>query len=146
MSLSPRFSTVLAVAFAFSFTCCRQGHSKSEILAAMRQYDRLIKKVDADAIALLYTEDGTLGNMARGRDSIRRFLARFKNVRVLSQASTTDSIVIAGDSAVQKGAYKQAAVVSEKDTLYVSGMFNATWQWTATEGWRIKRMETTPAH
>jgi hypothetical protein len=41
---------------------------------AMQKYDRYILKMDVDSIALLYTPDGELGKMARGRDSIRRFL------------------------------------------------------------------------
>ena len=110
----------------------------------MQRYDRFIKAVNADSIALLYTPDGDLGNVAHGQDSIRRFLATFKNVTVLSMASTTDSIAIQGDSSIQTGTYRQVAVLSEKDTVHVKGTYRANWQWTPEHGWRIKRMITKP--
>ena len=58
---------------------------------------------DADSISLLYTQDGNLGDIAIGRDSIRKFLSSFKNIRVLSQVSTTKSISITHDTAYRKG-------------------------------------------
>ena len=110
----------------------------------MKEYDRLIKKMDADSIALLYTQDGDLGTIAHGRDSIRNFLSIFKNVKVMSQSSTSDSVNIIADTAYQKGTYKQVVVVSPKDTLTVKGTYSAVWLWIKPNGWHIKKMHTKP--
>ena len=99
--------------------------------------------MDADSIALLYMPDGDLGDIAHGRDSIKKFLSSFKNLSVLSQSSTTDSIEIHGDSSLQKGTYHQVVLLSGKDTVKVKGKYIATWLWIQ-DGWHIKHMVTTP--
>ncbi len=132
------------ICLLFAFSCTQPQHSKESVELAMKQYDRLILKMDMDSIALLYTEDGNLGNIARGRDSIRKFLAGFKNMKVLSQTSVSDSITIKRDTAWQKGFYHQTVIVAEKDTVKVKGAYFATWVWMPQNGWHIKKMETTP--
>ena len=119
-------------------------HEKQEIESAMNQYNRYLVSMNTDSIASLFTPDGDLGGMARGRDSIRRFLMRFKDYKVLSQKSSTETISISGDSATQKGMYWQITVVPPRDTVHVKGNFTASWIWLAHEGWKIKRMETQP--
>jgi ketosteroid isomerase-like protein len=118
-------------------------HNKAEVESAMKQYDHLIQKMDTDSIALLYTEDGDLGNIAHGRDSIRKFLSGFKNVKVLSQLSTTETIQITGDTCIQKGLYHQTDVIGN-DTLSVKGSYTTAWLWIPSNGWQIKRMDTKP--
>jgi hypothetical protein len=86
--------------FIFLLSCNTARYSKSEIDSAMKHYDNLILKSDADSISLLYTPDGNLGDITIGRDSIKKFLSSFKNVRVLSQSSTTKSIRIIRDIAI----------------------------------------------
>ena len=110
----------------------------------MNYYDHLILNTDADSISLLFTPDGDLGNIAHGRDSIRNFLNRFKGFKVLMQVSTTDSISINNDTAIQKGAYSQKVIVPINDTVSVKGLFTAKWVWLNEGGWHIKRMETQP--
>lgn len=110
----------------------------------MQRYDRFIQQMAVDSIASLYTVDGDLGGIAHGRDSIRRFLNTFKNVRVLAQSSVTSSIDINGDRSIQKGTYRQTALVATNDTVRVKGEFIANWQWIPSVGWRIKRMTTKP--
>ncbi len=119
-------------------------HQKQEIESAMNQYDRYLVSMNTDSIASLFTPDGDLGGMAQGRDSIRRFLLRFKDYKVLSQKSSTETISISGDSATQKGMYWQITVVPPRDTVHVKGNFTASWKWLAHEGWKIKQMETQP--
>ncbi len=119
-------------------------HDKAGVEMRMKYYDHLIQQLDADSIALLYTPDGQLGEMARGRDSIKQFLSSFKNVKVLSQQSTSDAINIAGDTALQRGFYTQKDVVNNKDTITVKGSYTAHWQWIDKDGWHIKKMETVP--
>lgn len=113
--------TGLLILLAFS---CNKKHESSEIETAMQQYDRLI---------------GDLGSAAHGRDSIKSFLTKFSNVKVLSQVSQTPSIAINKDTAVQTGYYQQADVIDQKDTIKVKGAFTAKWFWINKEGWRIKK-------
>ena len=108
----------------------------------MNNYNHLIQKMNPDFIAMAYTNDGDLGQVAHGRDSIRNFLRRFSDYKVLSQSTNTDSIAIAGDTAYQKGKYQQVTITPQKDTVHVHGEFGATWIWTRADGWRLKRMET----
>ena len=128
--------------FIFLLSCTNTRHNKSEVESAMKHYDNLILKLDADSISMLYTPDGNLGDFAIGRDSIKKFLSSFKNVRVLSQISATKSIVIVRDTAIQKGTYTQADLVSGKDTVKVKGEYTARWQWIRKKDWHIKRMTT----
>jgi ketosteroid isomerase-like protein len=144
-----RIGTVVALLFLnifFLLSCNSTRLNKNEkgVEAAMKKYDGLILKLDADAISLLYTPDGNLGNIAIGRDSIKSFLSTFKNIMVLSQSSTTSSIVISGDSAIQKGSYLQTDLISDKDTVKVKGDYETVWQWIKPKGWLIKKMTTTP--
>ena len=120
---------------------CKTAHNKSEIESAMSRYNYFIQKVDADSIALMFTPDGDLGKMAHGPAAIKNFLDGFKNFQVLSQKSSTESILLKKDSAVQTGHYKQVAVVG-KDTFHVKGAFTTLWLWQKQTGWRIKNMET----
>ena len=121
--------------------CNSTGHSKSGVESAMQKYDHYILNLDADSISLLFTPDGSLGDMATGRDSIKRFLSSFKNVKVLSQSSTTKNIETIKDTAIQTGTYTQSDVVSGKDTVDVKGEFTARWQWMNND-WYIKKMIT----
>jgi hypothetical protein len=116
-------------------------HEKKEIDAAMREYDRVLQTMDADAIALIYDEEGDLGDQAHGREAIRKFLSEFKTIDVILQASTTNAIDMLGDSAVQTGSYVQIDVIEKKDTVTVRGTYKALWKWDGEE-WKIKRMET----
>jgi ketosteroid isomerase-like protein len=137
-----------AVFFAFLicafFGSCKTKHSNAEVQKAMENYDRLLQKMDADSLSLMYVKDGKLGEMAQGRDSIRRFLSSFKNVKVLSQVSRTDVLQISGDSSIQEGTYNQSDVIDQKDTIHVKGKFVVVWNWTSQDGWLIKSMQTMP--
>jgi len=120
---------------------CSGEQSEKGVELAMQRYDRLIQKMDADSIALLYTPDGDLGNMAHGRDSIRSFLSRFKDVEVLYQHSITTYLKVSGDSAVQRGIYHQEDRVGGRDTSEVEGEFSIVWKWEGGR-WLIKNMST----
>ena len=126
----------------FLLSCNSTRHNKSGVESAMKRYDNLILKLDADSISMLYTADGNLGDIAIGRDSIKRFLSSFKNVQVLTQSSITVSINIIRDTAIQKGTYTQTDLVSGKDTVKVKGEYTARWQWIRKKGWHIKHMIT----
>ena len=131
-------------AFLLFSSCASSGHNKQEVEAAMKYYDHLILTSNADSISLLYTPDGNLGNIAIGRDSIRKFLSSFKNIKVLSQSSISASVQIDADTAIQKGTYQQSDIIAGKDTVHVKGEFTATWQWMPNKTWHIKKMTTQP--
>src|SRR5271155_3045158 len=105
----------------FFAACGPRPHARTEIEAAMIRYDSLLRRMDGDSIALMFTPDGMLGPAVKGRDSIRRFLSGFGNVRVLSVSTTSDSLQLHGDSALQQGDYRQIAVVDQKDTFHIHG-------------------------
>ncbi len=124
---------------------CKQGPSRESVTAAMGQYDRLIKKMDADSIALLFTKQGELGTMAHGRDSIRAFLKGFKNVEVLKQTSAIGFLKLKNDTALLKGTYWQTDLVDQKDTIHLKGNYIANWVWLKNEGWHLQKIITTPS-
>ncbi|HYM92825.1 MAG TPA: hypothetical protein VET23_01705, partial [Chitinophagaceae bacterium] len=80
---------ILYIISLFLSSCAVPGRNSAGVESAMQNYDHLILHSDADSISLLYTPDGNLGGIAIGRDSIKRFLSSFKNVKVLSQTSTS---------------------------------------------------------
>jgi hypothetical protein len=125
-------------------SCHPKERSAESVEQAMQKYNRYILKMDVDSIALLYAPDGELGKMARGRDSIRRFLENFKQYKVLSQVSKTNLITIIRDTALQSGLYTQKVIVPAKDTVTVGGLFSTKWIWMDSTGWHIQRMETQP--
>lgn len=126
--------------------CTTKGirHNKNEVELALEKYDRLIQKMDGDSIALMYTINGKMGDMATGRDAIRKFLSTFTNVKVLSAHTTSDSLYVDDDSAIQSGRYHQIAVVDNHDTIRARGLYTAHWLWTKEDGWKIREMMTTP--
>ncbi len=130
--------------FEFGFSCNKKYRNKETVQAAMRYYDHLILKTNADSIALLYTPDGELGNIAIGRDSIRNYLNRFRNFKVIYQSTTTDSITIKDDTAISNGIYRQKVIVPSGDTVSVKGEYDAKWIWLKDGGWHIRKMETHP--
>jgi len=145
MRFPSRLPGVLGLTIIF-FTACRpKGHSTETVEQAMKKYDRYILHMDVDSISLLYAPDGELGKMAKGRDSIRRFLENFKKYRVLSQVSKTNLINVNRDTALQSGLYTQKVIIPVNDTVTVKGLFSAKWIWLDSTGWHIQRMETQPA-
>jgi type IV pilus biogenesis protein CpaD/CtpE len=145
MLLYLRFSNLAIVLIStLLFSCNASRHNSKGVQSAMNQYNHYIQTMDVDSIALLYTPDGDLGTMAHGRDSIRKFLDKFKSFKVLSQNSITESINNLRDSTIQEGVYHQAVIVPVNDTVIVKGKYTATWVWLSKSGWHLKRMETKP--
>jgi hypothetical protein len=140
-----RVMSILGLTITLFSACRSKKHNAESVEQAMQKYNRYILKMDVDSIALLYTPDGELGKMARGRDSIRRFLENFKKYKVLSQVSKTNLINISRDTALQSGLYTQKVIVPVNDTVTVKGLFSTKWIWMDSTGWHIQRMETTPA-
>jgi hypothetical protein len=89
----------------------------------MNQYNHYIMSMNTDSIASIFSPEGELGDIAQGRDSIKRFLYRFKDFKVLSQTSSTNTISIFGDSAIHNGTYWQTTIIPPSDTVHVKGSF-----------------------
>jgi len=140
----PRLTGLIPIVFILIVSCNSSRHNNKGVQSAMNQYDHYIQTMDVDSIALLFTQNGDLGAMAHGRDSIRNFLDKFKSFKVLSQTSTTDSIKSTRDSTIQKGIYHQTVIVPVNDTVTVKGEYTATWVWLPNKGWHLKKMETNP--
>jgi len=138
------FIGLLCLITTFFSACRPKERSTESVEQAMQNYNRYILEMDVDSIALLYAPDGELGKMAKGRDSIRRFLDNFKRYKVLSQVSTTNLIKISRDTALQSGSYTQKVIVPVNDTVTVRGLFSTKWIWMDPTGWHIQRMETQP--
>ena len=136
--------SLIALLILLILSSCNKGHSRNEIESAMKRYDHLLQKMDADSISLIFTPDGDLGDAAHGRDSIKKFLSGFTNVKVLEQNSTSDSIQINADSSTQKGTYIQVDVLSPGDTARLKGDFTAKWVWNKNTGWLLQKITTKP--
>ncbi len=145
LNMQRPFYFTLIISLLSGFSCYAQPRNESGVETAIKKYDRLILKTNPDSIALLYTTDGELGNMAVGRDSIRNFLNRFNNYKVLMQDSKTSFITINRDTAFQTGTYHQKVIVPSGDTVSVKGIFNVKWIWTKSI-WQIRRMDTQPSN
>ncbi|AYB30206.1 nuclear transport factor 2 family protein [Chryseolinea soli] len=130
---------IIVLSMIFLLACTDR---RPEIERAMKKYDRLILRVDADSIADCFTLNGKLGAVS-GRDSIRAFLKTFGDVNVLQQQSSTTSIVIKNDSARQEGTYFQKVIV-KGDTIVATGHYTASWVWDGVQGWLLKNMITVP--
>jgi hypothetical protein len=139
------FYFTLFISILSGLSCYAQSRNESGVETAMKKYDRLILKMNPDSIALFYSADGELGNMATGRDSIRNFLNRFNNFKVLMQDSKTSFITINRDTAFQTGTYHQKVIIPSGDTVSVKGIFNVKWIWTKNI-WQIKLMDTQPSN
>lgn len=137
-----RFKLFLLVLIVGSILSCSTTHNSTGVEKALGNYDQLIQRMDAQAISMLFTPDGHLGDMASGRDSIRIFLSSFKNVQVIAQNSTSDSIKMIEDTAFQNGSYHQTDIINGKDTLHVQGTYSATWVWIKGNGWLLKNIRT----
>jgi len=140
-----------AILFAMIITSCHRPKGNTDLKSAMQNYDRLILKTDADSIAMLYTADGDLGNAVHGRDSIRNFLNRFKDYKVIEQTSVIDSIHITGDTGRISGTFHQRTIIPIHDTLNtahiqdtitVNGTFHSVWINIPEYGWEIRKFET----
>jgi ketosteroid isomerase-like protein len=126
----------------FVLSCTKNKHTNDEIEQAMNNYDSLILKQDAAAIAQVFTPDGKLGDAATGRDAIQKLLSQITGFKVIEQSSTTTGIQIRGDSALQQGTYIQRGVDARNDTVKAMGTFTCKWKWMEGEGWKIARIVT----
>ncbi len=123
---------------------------KSEIESAMRQYDKLAFRMNADSLADSYLMNGVLSGKGMGkfvgRNSIRGFLKSFNtaDIHLISNWSKVQSISFSGDTAVVNGNYEQKAKLAQGDTGVYTGTFIAKWL-KENNRWLLANMYTVPA-
>jgi ketosteroid isomerase-like protein len=121
---------------------------RTEIEKALKQYDRLTFKMDADSLADMYVPNGKLGGKtmksAVSRDSIRQFMKSFdpSKITLISNHVTATLIAFKGDTAVVDGSYEQKAKLGS-DTGVYTGNFASKWV-KDKDRWLIATMYTTP--
>ncbi|MGA8808562.1 MAG: nuclear transport factor 2 family protein [Thermoanaerobaculia bacterium] len=130
---------------------CAQTTSVADAEAELRQateyYARLVKAMDSNAIANLYTADGEsiIAGQApiHGREAIRKQLESFSGYSVQSERLTADAITLDGPRAHVNGTYRQRVRVPAGDVIEVHGAYAADW---LSEGnhWHLQKLLTTP--
>jgi len=137
--------SLLSFVLAYVYSC---PHSKTAASpqAIIKTYERLVLEMKADSISNLFTTDAEIGHEnqrpVRGRDSIYALLSSFKNVRVIENRDNISSVSTRGDSATVNGTYKQTVIVSEKDTVHVTGSFTSEMIRDKDKNWLIWKMRT----
>src|SRR5258706_14804220 len=122
---------------------------KSEIEKAIRQYDQLTFRMNADSLADSYLPNGVLSGKGMkkfiGRDSIRKFLKSFHSadIHLISNSTKAQSITFNGDSAIVNGTYEQKAKLAQGDTGVYTGTFSAKWL-KENDRWLLADMYTVP--
>ena len=122
---------------------------KSEIEKAVRQYDQLTFRMNADSLADSYLPNGVLSGKGMkkfiGRDSIRKFLKSFHtaDIHLISNSTKAQSITFNGDSAIVNGTYEQKAKLAQGDTGVYTGTFSAKWL-KENDRWLLADMYTVP--
>jgi uncharacterized protein (TIGR02246 family) len=117
-----------------------------EIESNLRRYNNLVLLMDHAGIAELFAEDGVLvgpkGPIV-GPKAIKEFLESFKDYRVKANKTTPIATSVYGAHAKQTGTYWQRVQLPSKETVEVSGKFEASW--VRRQGqWLIEKMSTTP--
>jgi hypothetical protein len=118
-----------------------------EVEATMQHYNQLILKMDADAISSMYDSEGELSysdNPAiHGPKAIRDFIASLNGAKFEEYSTTTDSITINGETAIQVGTFKQRVILSDNKSVEAHGKYKAEWLHNSEKNWLLHRMSTT---
>jgi uncharacterized protein (TIGR02246 family) len=132
-------------------TACAQTTSVSDAQNQLRQatehYAQLVKAMDSNAIANLYTADGESIIVGQppihGRDAIRKQLESFSGFSVQSEVLTADTITVDGPRAHVTGTYRQRVRVPAGEVMEVHGAYAADWLREGND-WHIQKLLTTP--
>ncbi len=124
--------------------------SDTAVAAAMHNYTRVLKLVNADSSAALFTADAEMlqAGMApiRGREAIRAFLKPFDGRAIVDSASSTiDTIESHGTTAYLWGSYHQRTRIPPGAFADYDGRVVIEWRRDADHAWRIARILMQPA-
>lgn len=142
-------SVFLAFAIGILFACASiTADRRPEVAAALQRYSDFMLRMDNAGIAGLFADDSELKNTGQdpiyGPKAVRALFDTFKDYKVLAYQIHADSTQIRSDIAVQSGSYRQKVMLPSKQTIEVSGRFDAVWTRMADGRWLIHRMLTTP--
>jgi len=140
-------------ALAFCGGCAsaqsRPVDERARIESATQHYASALRGAPVDSVVAIYTEDGELTipgvGTLRGRKAIRDFLAPLATaVTVASVEMQVDSVAVTGNSAIERGRYRQVAGPTGGPTQEYRGTFDATWTRGADTEWRLLRLVMQP--
>ncbi len=127
----------------------RSDDPRFRLEAAVQEYARLTRAMDADRLAAAYETDGALINPGMealaGRDAIRKFLASFTDVKVTAASMTTTATELFGDTALVWGDYAETVVMGDKPQAEYRGRFVSEWGRGPNGRWLVRRMLTQPS-
>ena len=119
---------------------------REDVEAALQRYSGLMARMDHEAIAALYEEDGVMAGggpePVRGRAAILAHLCSFAAFHVESNELTSDAVALDGPVAHQRGTYHQRVRLPDGEVVETRGTFEAEWRFDADGVRRIARMET----
>ncbi len=121
-----------------------------DVEAALQNYARLQKAVDAAGLAASYTADGELlgpgMDALKGPAAIKKFLASFADVKMQAMSMTSEHTDVWGNDALQWGTYAQTVVLPDKkEPQEFHGRFVVQWAKQPDGRWLIKRLLTQPS-
>ncbi|HKQ97366.1 MAG TPA: DUF4440 domain-containing protein [Candidatus Polarisedimenticolia bacterium] len=120
-----------------------------DVEAALQEYVRLARLMDAKRLAAAYEADGALVNPGMepvvGREALVRFLGSFTGVKMLANAMTSTATELFGDTALVWGDYAETVVIGDKPPADFRGRFVAEWGRQANGRWLVRRLMTQPA-
>jgi len=128
----------------------RPVDERARIESETRHYAEVLRGAPVDSVVAVYAEDGELvipgvGTL-HGRKAIRDFLAPLAaTVTVASVEMQVDSVALSGNSAVERGRYRQVAGPTGGPTQEFRGAFDATWTRGSDTRWRLLRLVMQPA-
>jgi uncharacterized protein (TIGR02246 family) len=139
------------IVIAVFFTACARTTSVADAQAQLHEatehYAQLVRAMDSNAIANLYTTDGEsviVGQPPiRGREAIRKQLESFSGFSVQSETLTADTITVDGPRAHVTGTYRQRVRVPAGEVMEVHGAYAADWLREGND-WHIQKLRTTP--
>jgi TolB protein len=127
----------------------RSDDPRFKVEAAVQEYARLTRMMDAERLAAAYEVDGALVNPGMepllGREAIRKFLASFTGVRVTANSMSTSATEMFGDTALVWGDYAETVVVGDKPPAEFHGRFVSEWGRSANGRWLLRRLLTQPS-
>lgn len=142
------FVAALAIGGCAAPSAVQTAAAGAELNAALEEYRGLIVRMDARAIAALYTKQGTMAHRGSapviGRVAIERFLASFAAYRVLEEELVAETTQVAGAHGLQTGRYRQTVATPNDGTVTVNGTFRAEWLRRGDGHWRLENFETAP--
>jgi uncharacterized protein (TIGR02246 family) len=138
---------IAAVLLAACAQTTSVADAESELRQATEHYAQLVKAMDGNAIANLYTAEGESIIAGQppihGREAIRNQLESFKGFSVQSETLTADTITVDGARAHVTGTYRQRVRVPAGDVIEVHGAYAADWLRESND-WHIQKLLTTP--